>query len=117
MNGITIINEQLCRVVSLEELMFFFISATFFCAVGMFLAISSCKELAAERKLLKFVLIVAMVVLIVIYAVLLVSMIQMHNEMHVEYTIVVEDGITFNDVCENYYVVFANGNEYRVVEK
>lgn len=39
------------------------------------------------------------------------------NTTHMEYTVIVDDSVSFNDFHAKYEIISTNGNEYRVAEK
>jgi hypothetical protein len=51
------------------------------------------------------------------YVVFWVFQINNYNKTHIEYTVTIDDSVSFDDFHEKYEIVSVNGNEYRVVEK
>ena len=114
MNGITIIEEHLCRVVKLGPLI----------GIGIFITLSVCGVLAfyywtskysddSDKKAAR----VCSILIIIIYIITLVVQINGYNETHMEYTVTVNDNVSFNDFHKKYEIVSIDGNEYRVKEK
>lgn len=118
MNGVTIVEEHLCRVVELPALIGTGIFITLLIAGGLLLYKLVWKYgLVCNTKRDKITTIVCSMLLVVMYIVFWVSQISNYNKTHMEYTITVDDSVGFNDFHEKYEIVSVNGNEYRVVEK
>lgn len=116
MDGITIIEEHLCRVVEFGEFIGFGIFITYICAMALLFYIWSYKCCNLD-KTNKIVTIVCSILLIVINVGFWVFQTHKYNTTHMEYTVIVDDSVSFNDFHEKYEIVSVNGNEYRVVEK
>lgn len=118
MNGITIIEEHLCRVVELLELIGIgiFITLLF---VGILLLYKFIwkHDLVVKDKKAKITIIVSSILLAVMYIVCWLSLIFNYNKTHMEYTVTIDDSVSFNDFHTKYEIVSVNGDEYRVVEK
>ena len=115
MDGITIIAEHLCRVIEFRELI----------GVGIFVTLVICGALFLYRFMYKNdtcetnkkIAIVCSVLLIAVYIWFWVCQIDRYNTTHMEYTVIVDDSVSFNDFHGRYDIVSINGNEYRVIEK
>ena len=116
MNGITIIEEHLCRALELPALIFFGIFVTLLIGGVLSLYMTMYKTTAVSKSS-KIILIVCSIILIIMYAVFWVVQVNRYNNTHTEYTITIDDSVSFNDFNEKYEVISINGNEYRVVEK
>ena len=57
------------------------------------------------------------VLVVILYIVTLVVQINGYNKTHMEYTVTVNDNVSFNDFHEKYEIVSVDGEEYRVKEK
>lgn len=115
MNGITIVEEHLCRVVELGELIGsgFFITLLFCC--GLLLYRFMYKEDTSEVN--KKIIIVCSVLLVAMYIWFWIFQIDKYNTTYMEYTVTVDNNISFNEFHTKYEIISINGNEYRVVEK
>jgi Ca2+/H+ antiporter len=116
MNGITIVEEHLCRVVELSALIGIGIFMTILCGGALLLYRLTYKNLCVDKKS-KSVVIVCSILLVIMYVVFWVFQINNYNKTHIEYTVTIDDSVSFNDFHEKYEIVSVNGNEYRVVEK
>lgn len=116
MNGITIIEEHLCRVVELPSLIGLGIFITLLC-VGVLLLYRFMYKHSVIDKKGKITTIVCSVLLVVVYVVFWVMQINQYNNAHMEYTVTVDDSVSFNDFHAKYEIVSVNGDEYRVMEK
>ena len=116
MNGVAIIEEHLCRVVEMPSLIGFgiFMSLLIIGALAMYRWMY--KNSAKDKRMQIFVWCCS-TALIVMYIVALVSQISNYNKTHMEYTVAVDDNVSFNDFHAKYEIVSVNGDEYRVVEK
>ena len=118
MNGITIIEEHLCRVVELPALIGTGIFITLLIAGALLLYKLMWKyDLVKNAKKEKITTIVCSMLLVIMYIVFWVSQISNYNKTHMEYTVTVDDSVSFNDFHAKYEIVSVNGDEYRVVEK
>ena len=115
MNGITIVEEHLCRVVELEELIGSGFFITLLTCGGLFLYRFMYKEDTSELN--KKLAIVCSVLLVAMYIWFWTFQINKYNTTHMEYTVTVDDSVSFNDFHGRYDIVSINGNEYRVIEK
>lgn len=113
MNGITIIAEHLCRVVELDVLII----------LGVFFTLVICSSLILYRfyykthKRYKIKMLVYSILVVIIYVAFWIFQLNKYNTTHMEYTVIVDNGVSFNDFHEKYEIISVNGNEYRVVEK
>ena len=57
------------------------------------------------------------ILLIVIHIVTWAVQISNYNKTYMEYTVTVDDSVSFNDFHAKYEIISINGDEYRVVEK
>lgn len=118
MNGITIIEEHLCRVVELPALIGIEIFITLlFVGVLLLYKLIWKYDLVVKDKKEKIATIVCSILLVVMYIVCWVALISNYNKTHMEYTVTVDDSVSFNDFHTKYEIVSVNGDEYRVVEK
>lgn len=118
MNGITIIEEHLCRAVELPALIGMGIFITFLFSGGLLLYKLMWKsDLIKNTKKEKTTIIICSVLLVIMYVVFWVVQINGYNDTHMEYTVTIDDSVNFNDFHTKYEIVSVSGNEYRVVEK
>ena len=115
MSGITIIEEHLCRVVEFPTLIGTGISITLLCG-GSLLMYSLMRKYSIYKED-KTTAIVCSILIVIMYVVFLVVSINNYNNTHMEYTIAIDDSVSFNDFHAKYEIVSENGNRYRVVEK
>ena len=115
MNGITIVAEHLCRVIELKELIVTGVFITLIICFGLFLYRFMYKTDTNESN--KKLTIICSTLLVVMYICFWTFQIDKYNTTHMEYTITVDDNVSFNDFHAKYEIVSVNGNEYRVVEK
>ena len=116
MNGITIVEEHLCRVVELPALIGLGIFITLLFVGALLLYISICKYNMTDKKG-KNIAIVCSVLLVIMYVAFWVVQINYYNNTHMEYTVTVDDSVSFNDFHAKYEIVSVNGDKYRVIEK
>lgn len=116
MSGIAIVEEHLCRVVEFPELigLGIFITLLFIGALSIYRFI--CKHNMTDKKG-KNTAIVCSVLSVIMYVGFWVVQINHYNNTHMEYTVTVDDSVSFNDFHAKYEIVSVNGDEYRVVEK
>ena len=113
MRGITIVEEHLCRVVELEQLITICVFFTLLC-VGAFAFYRWDYKNTKYHKKLDILCAIGIVILcIALWA----DQIYKYNTIHMEYTVVVDNTVSLNDFCEQYEIVSMNGNEFRVIEK
>ena len=118
MNGITIIEEHLCRAVELPALIGIGIFITLlFVGALLFYKLIWKYDLVDKKKKEKITIIIYSILLIVMYVVFWVVQINGYNDTHMEYTVTIDDSVSFNDFHTKYEIVSVSGNEYRVVEK
>lgn len=116
MTGITIIEEHLCRVVELPSLIGIGIFMTFLIGGGLLLYRFMYK-VSDKSKSTRRLYFVCSIVLIVLYIITWVVQINKYNKTHMEYTVTVDNTVSFNDFHEKYEIVSVDGIEYRVTEK
>ena len=100
MNGITIIEEHLCRVVDMTSLIASGILITLLCIGGLAFyrfMYKSCSKSKAT-KILVWYFSVAIVIMNIVFWVIQISN---YNETHFEYTIEVDDSVGFNDFFDS----------------
>ena len=114
MNGITIIEEHLCRVVELRALVGIGIFMTLI--VGGILTFYCWASKHCDNSSKKAARICSVLV-VILYIVTLVVQINGYNKTHMEYTVIVNDNVSFNDFHKKYEIVSIDGIEYRVKEK
>ena len=118
MEGITIVEEHLCRVVELPALIGIGIFITLlFVGILLLYKLLWKYDLVVKDKKEKITTIVCSILLVVMYIVCWVVQISNYNKTHMEYTVTIDDSVNFNDFHAKYEIVSVNGNEYRVVEK
>ena len=115
MDGITIIAEHLYRVIGFGELIGTGILVTLLFCGDLFLYRFMYKTGTCETN--KKIVIVCSVLLIAMYIWFWVFQIDKYNTTHMEYTVTVDDSVSFNDFHGRYDIVSINGNECRVIEK
>ena len=116
MNGITIIEEHLCRVIETPDLIGIGIFITLLFGGVLLFYRYSYKHAVTDKKD-KITVIVCSIVLVVMYIFFWVIQIVKYNDTHMEYTVTIDDSVSFNDFHAKYEIVSENGNEYRVIEK
>ena len=116
MSGITIIEEHLCRVVELPALIGTGTFITLLCVGGLLLYILMYKQSTKSRTDKKNCTIFS-ALLIMICVAFWVGQLINYNKTHMEYTVIVDDTVSFNDFMEKYEIISIDGNEYRVKEK
>ena len=116
MNGITIVEEHICRVVELPSLIGIGIFITLLFAGALLLYRGLCKYDLVDKKG-KTISVVCSILIIVMYVTFWVVQINNYNDTHMEYTVTIDDSVSFNDFHAKYEIVSVNGDEYRVVEK
>ena len=114
MSGITIVEQHLCRSITLGGLIAIGIFVTLLC-----IAILVIYKYIYKRadKNTKITIRVCSILLIILYIVFLYFQIDGYNTTHIEYTVIIDDSVRFNEFYEKYEILFVNGNKYRVVEK
>lgn len=116
MNGITIVKEHLCRVVEFPALIGIGIFITLLFGGVLLLYRFIYKHSLVDKKG-KTTTIVCSILIVVMYVAFWVIQINQYNKTHMEYTVTVDDSVSFNDFHAKYEIVSVNGSEYRVVEK
>ena len=116
MNGITIIEEHLCRAVEFPALIGIGIFVTLL-FVGALLFYKLMLKYNSIDKKKKITTIICSILLVVIYVVFWVAQINDYNDTHIEYMVTIDDSVSFNDFYAKYEIVSVSGDEYRVVEK
>ena len=112
MNGITIIEEHLCRQTSLATVITVCITIALAIAAIIFIFMQQHKYSKQCYHELIFMACI-LVVFITGFCVLL----KEYRDTHIEYTITVDDTVSFNDFMEKYEIISVDGIEYRVREK
>lgn len=115
MNGITIVEEHLCRVIDFGELIGYGIFITLIICAALFFYRFMYKTETTEAT--KKLSIVCSMLLVVMYVLFWMFQIVKYNTTHMEYTVTVDDNVSFNDFHAKYEIVSVNGNEYRVLKK
>ena len=116
MNGITIIEEHLCRVVELPALIGTGIFITLLCTGGLFLYSFMYNQSKKSQTDKKFYIIFS-TLMAVLYAAFWTAQTINYNKTHMEYTVAVDNTVSFNDFMEKYEILSVDGNKYRVKEK
>jgi hypothetical protein len=115
MNGITIIEEYLCRVVELPSLIATGVFFTLLC-VGI-LAFYRWAYKDTERKSTKILILCCSIGIVVMCVALWAVQICNYNKTHYEYVVEVDDSVAFNDFFDRYEIVSVDGDRYRVKER
>lgn len=116
MNGITIIEEHLCKTVELPALIGTISFITLLYIGGLLLYRFVYKQSSKSCTDKKKYIIYSILLFVICSAFWAVQIID-YNKTHIEYTVTVDDGVSFNDFHEKYEIISVNGNEYRVKEK
>lgn len=116
MEGITILSEHLCRVVELRQLIGTGILITLICVGGLFIY-KWMYEYSNKDKQTKTLYFACSTVLLIANILFWIAQIYNYNTTHMEYTVTVDDNVSFNDFYERYEIVSIDGSAYRVVEK
>ena len=116
MNGVTIIEEHLCRVVEMPLLIGIEIFMSLL-IIGVLALYRWMYKNSIEDKKTKILVWCCSIALIVVYIVTWAVQISNYNKTHMEYTVTVDDSVSFNDFHAKYEIISINGDEYRVVEK
>lgn len=116
MNGITIIEEHLCRVVDMTLLIASGIFITLLCigALAFYRFMYKSGSKSKATKILIWCCSVAVVIMNIVFWAIQISN---YNETHFEYTIEVDDSVGFNDFFDKYEIVSVDGERYRVTER
>ena len=114
MEGITIIEEHFCRVVEITQLITICVFFTLLC-VGI-LALYQFIYKNTENNFNKKLSIVCSVLVVILCIALWTHQIYNYNKTHFEYTIEVDDSVSFNDFFDRYEIVSVDGDKYRVKE-
>ena len=116
MNGITIVEEHLCRIVELPALIGLGIFITLLCfgEIVMFVFMYNQSNKDTRNKILSYG---STVFIVIMYFIFWIVQINNYNDTHMEYTVTVDDSVSFNDFHAKYDIISINGNEYRVAEK
>lgn len=116
MNGITIIEEHLCRVVEMPSLIANGIFFTLL-SIGMLVLYRFMYKSGSKSKAIKIFVWCCSVAVVIMNIVFWVIQIYNYNETHFEYTIEVDDSVGFNDFFDKYEIVSVDGDRYRVTER
>lgn len=117
MNGVTIIEEHLCRVIALVPLLAFGIFFTIICIGGIILNRSYICESRNSNKWNRIIPFTCSIILVILCIGFWALEIIQYNKVHTEYTVTVEDSVSFNDFHAKYEIISIDGDKYRVVEK
>ena len=114
-DGITVVEEHICRLVELPAFIACGVVVTLLCSIVLFVYWNIYKKSynRSDRSATKF----CSVIVIILFIVFWIFQINGHNKIHMEYTIIIDDNVSFNDFYEKYEIVSMDGTEYRVVEK
>lgn len=113
MNGVTILEEHLCRALSLEA----FISTTVFCLLMCCAGIFIIWRVCDKDSIKKTNTIGSTVVFCIVLVGFVVLQLFAYNDTRIEYTIKVDDSASFNQVYDKYEILSESDNIYRVKEK
>ena len=114
MEGITIVEKHLCRVVELQQLITICVFFTLLCigVLALYRFIYKDTDSNANKRLA----IVCSIGIVILCIVLWIHQIYNYNKTHFEYTIEVDDSVSFNDFFDKYEIVSVDGDRYRVKE-
>ena len=114
MYGITIVEEHLCRVVELPQLITICVFFTLLCVgiIALYRFIYKYTDRNAEKRAAA----VCSVGIVIMCVVLWTHQIYNYNKTHFEYTVEVDDSVSFNDFFDKYEIVSVDGDRYRVKE-
>jgi hypothetical protein len=112
MNGVTIIEEHICRVVEFVELVGFGIFVTLLAAAALYFYWWVYNHTESNKMLP----VICAVLLVVICIVFWIVQINRYNVTYKEYTVTVDDSVSLNEFLERYEIVSVDGDEYRVKE-
>lgn len=113
MDGITIIEEHLCRQLSLQR----FISIGFFITllcVGTLFLYRFMWSTSTKTKSDKIVYLTSSTLIIGALIMFWCVQTNTYSTTHMEYTVTVDDTVGFNEFHEKYEIITQNGEEYRV---
>ena len=116
MNGITIIEEHFCRQMSLPAVIFGGCTMTVMCISLLSLCGFMVKTLAATKieKILYWLLSKFTIVACIAFWFFCINA---YNTTHIEYTVILDDTVNFNEFYERYEVISENNDEYRIKER
>lgn len=112
MNGVTIVQEHLCRVIELRELIGSGIFVTLVCVAVLYFYWWAYHHGEDNKRLA----IICSVLVIIVYAIFWIAQINRYNITYNEYTVTVDDSVGLNEFLERYEIVSIDGDEYRVKE-
>lgn len=115
-DGITVIAKHFCRVIELEELILTGALVTLLCACGLIFYWWSYKH-HNLNKTDKNALFMFSIILVILNVGFWIFQINSYNTTHIEYTVIIDDTVGFNDFYEKYEILSVNGNEFTVIEK
>lgn len=116
MDGVTIVAEHFCRELTLVALITVGIIITLL-VVLILEVLRKIYKTDATNKCEKTAISLSLILVIILYPFALGALIDQYNTTHMEYTVTVEDSVSFNDFHEKYKIVSVDGTEFRVVEK
>ena len=118
--NVTIIEEHLCRVTGLGELI----------SIGCFLTllyIGLCLLIRLNYKYNKYSggtvnkknieILVCSIILTLLYVGYWIIGISKYNTTHIEYIVIADDSVGLNEFYEKYEIISVDGNTFRVIEK
>lgn len=111
MNGVTIIAEHLCREIELDAFLTLGIFYTILCMACCIFLIFVYKPTVT-----KFNIIFCVIICIVCGAVWCI-MGNRYNTTHMEYTVIIDESVSFIDFVNRYEIVGSDYPEYRVIDK
>lgn len=116
MNGITIVEEHLCRAVELSSLLGAGIFVTILVA-GILAFYYMIYKYSDKSKSTKKSAISCSCFIVILLIITWAVQIYNYNRTHMEYTVTVADSVSLNDFHEKYEIISIDGNKYRVKEK
>lgn len=115
--NVTIIEEHLCRVIGLGELISIgsFLTLLY---IGVFLLIRlHYKYNGGTVNKKNIEILVCSIILILLYVGYWIVGINHYNTTHMEYTVIADDSVGLNEFYEKYEIISVDGNTFRVIEK
>lgn len=116
MNGITIIEEHLCRQINLQGLIISGCLITLTCIVFLFLCWFMWK-ICIKTKTAKILCLICSMLIVVMCIVFWRFQINTYNITHMEYTVTIDNTVSFHEFYERYEIISENNGEYRIKER
>ena len=116
MNGITIIEEHFCRQISLQGLIISGILITLM-FIGLLFCCWLMWKICIRTKGEKIACLICAISIIVACVVFWRFQINTYNTTHMEYTVTIDDTVSFHEFYERYEIISENNGEYRIKER